>query len=72
MLTKTLVTCHSGYTYAQRPVRFVWQDEQVEVASIQVEWISPEGKTFRVRVQEDLVFDLCYAVRADTWTITPI
>ncbi len=71
-LTKPLVTCHSGYTYAQRPISFVWQNEQVEVVSIQAEWISPEGKTFRVYTQEDLAFDLCYAAQADAWTITPI
>ena len=66
------VKCHSGYTYAQRPVSFEWENVRYAVHSVIAEWVSPEGKLFRVLTDKELAFDLCYAVQADAWTIKRI
>jgi hypothetical protein len=70
-LPEGTVECYSGYEYAQRPRAFVWQGERFEVAQIDAEWRTPEGKSFRVRAPDGQVFDLFYRAMYDQWDIHP-
>jgi hypothetical protein len=66
------VECYSGNEYAQRPVAFVWQGVRLEVARIDAEQRTPEGKGFRVRTPVGQVFDLFYRAMYDQWDIRPV
>jgi hypothetical protein len=66
------VECHSGYTYAEKPLAFQWEGQRLEVASIEAEWRTPTGRSFRVRTPSGQQFELCYAEREDTWQIVLI
>lgn len=66
------VSCYSGFTYAQRPRSFEWENVRHVVKSVVAEWQLPDGKQFRVLTEKDTAFDLCYAVQAETWTIKQI
>ena len=64
-----LVICHSGDQYAQRPVAFDWLGQRCQVAQIIAQWREPDGIRFRVRTDEDQVFDLFYAELDDEWRV---
>ena len=66
------VTCHSGFAYAERPVAFTWEGEQLEISSIQASWRIPEGRCFRVLTRDGRYFELSYSERNDNWQIRPI
>ena len=61
------VECHSGYTYAEKPVAFEWEGSRLEITSILSEALTPEGKRFRVRVKDNREFELFYAEKQDIW-----
>ena len=67
--TDSVVECHSGHTYAQRPTVFWWEAERFEVASIDAEWRSPVGKHFRVTTKYETIFELTYHEASDSWQI---
>ena len=69
MSRETRVECHSGYTYAQRPKAFEWQEERLEVHIIRATWLLPEGRRFRVHTEDGRAFDLTYLEEEDTWTV---
>jgi hypothetical protein len=64
-----VVVCHSGHTYAQRPVVFWWAAERFEVVAVEAEWRTPACKHFRVKVKNEAVFELIYDEGYDTWQI---
>jgi hypothetical protein len=64
-----LVSCRSDSEYAERPTSFCWQGERLEVLEVLARWRTPEGKWFRVRVQNEQVFELCYDQVGDAWNI---
>lgn len=70
MSGETLVECHSGYEYAQRPVALYWEGNRLEVEQIEAEWRIPGGKRFRVHVQDGRVFELFYGELYDEWRVT--
>jgi len=63
------VECHSGYTYGERPVAFQWEGERLIVAEIEARWRLPRGPAFRVRTQDDRVFELFYNEPQGEWVI---
>lgn len=65
------VECHSGFTYAQRPIAVQWEDKRYEIETIQSEWRTPEGKGFRVLTTESMAFELFYEDKTQSWTISP-
>lgn len=67
-----LVTCHSGYQYAQRPAALHWEGDRLEVEQIEAEWRTPGGKHFRVRVWDGRLFELTYDELGDEWIIAPV
>ena len=67
-----LVECHSGYTYAERPIALHWQDERLEIVEVQARWRIPGGLRFRVSVADGRVFELFYGELYDEWRINPL
>lgn len=64
-----LVECHSGFTYADRPVAFTWEGQRLEITRIQAEWRTPGIKHFRVRTTGGRDFKLAYNLSTDEWQI---
>jgi hypothetical protein len=63
------VECHSGYEYAERPLALNWQGQRLEVREILSRWRSPGIKGFRVRTDDDRIFELLYVEAEDQWQI---
>ena len=62
------VRCYSGYTYAQEPQSFTWQDTEYKVAEIEKEWREPGRTFFRVTTDSGKSFELCYNEASDRWS----
>jgi len=63
------VACYSGSRYGERPTSFVWRGVRRRVASIDTEWLEPGARHFRVRTEDDTLFELCYDEDVDRWLI---
>jgi len=66
---KDRVECYSGTSYAERPVALIWEGQKLEVNEILSEKRTPEGKTFRVCVNDNRQFDLLYDEKNDNWQV---
>jgi hypothetical protein len=66
------VECHSGFTYAERPISLEWEGERLEVADIESQWKIPGGRKFRVRTEDGRRFELFYGELYDDWRIHPL
>ncbi len=66
------VRCYSGQSYAERPVSFIWEDKEYEVAEIEAEWRGEDSKNFRLRTKDNKLFQLCYNVSQDQWSLTEL
>ncbi len=64
-----LVECRSEYDYAGRPTAVWWQGVRLEVAAVEAQWRTPDGKGFRVRTTDGQVFEVFYGAMNDEWTI---
>ncbi len=64
------VQCHSGYTYAERPDAFVFQSAAYKVEKVEKEWREPGERHFRVRTQDNKLFELCYNEQKDEWSLS--
>jgi intein/homing endonuclease len=64
-----LVECHSGFTYADRPVALAWEDQRLEIVEVLAGWRTPEKKLFRVRTNDGREFELAYNQATDEWQI---
>jgi hypothetical protein len=64
-----LVECHSGFTYAERPIALWWQGERLEIAAVEAQWRIPGGRRFQVRTHDDRLFELFYGELYDEWRI---
>lgn len=67
-----LVECHSGYTYAQRPVALVWQGIRLKIDAVMAEWQVPQGRRFLVMTQNQQQFELIYQESGDFWRVYPV
>lgn len=63
------VRCHSGYTYAQRPVSFTYDGRDYAVEKIIAESRLPEGRQFLVQTSDGKFFDLIYNQADDQWQV---
>ena len=63
------VTCYSGHTYAQRPESFLWQGTEHGVQRVEREWQEPGERHFRVRTEDNKLFELCYNEHHDHWSL---
>ena len=68
-MTDELVECHSGYTYAERPIAVHWEGERLPVEEIEDGWRIPGGRKFRVRVEDGRAFELFYGELYGDWRI---
>ncbi len=65
------VECHSGYTYADRPTVLIYRGQKRQIIEILARWHIPGGRCFRVCLDDDAIFELCYAEMSDEWQIVP-
>jgi hypothetical protein len=65
------VGCYSGYTYAQEPRAFVWQEQRYTVAYVERRWRTPSGPAFYVHTADGRCFTLAYDETADEWKVQP-
>ncbi len=70
IMAKDIVECHSGYTYAERPIAFHWEGERLEIVDIKNRWRIPGGLRFRVNVADGRVFELFYGELYDEWRVS--
>ncbi len=63
------VECYSGYTFAERPIAFVWNDRRYRVEQILKRWRSPQGPGFRVLTADNAQFELTYNTARDEWSL---
>lgn len=66
------VKCYSGHTFAQRPMSFLWQDKEYNISHIEEEWQEPGKKFFKVRTEDNKIFELCYNNFHDEWLIIEV
>lgn len=64
-----IVECYSGSEYAERPTALTWQGVRLEIAEILKRWRQPGERCFRVRTQDDRLFELIYVESLDQWRI---
>jgi hypothetical protein len=64
-----LVECHSGFTYADKPVALRWENRRLEITGITTHWRSPQGRHFRVRTSNGQEFELSYREADNEWQI---
>lgn len=65
----SLVECHSDYQYAQRPVALLWLGDRKIIEAVLDQWLTPEGRYFRVLTQDQQIFELCFTFASDDWQI---
>ena len=66
------VKSYSGRTYAERPTSFSWEGTELGVRKIEKEWSEPGEKHFRLRVEDDRLFKLCYDEGGDRWSVSEL
>ena len=64
-----LVECHSGYTYAERPIALRWEGRRLAIEAIDARWRLPRGHGFRVRTEDGQIFELFYGELDDEWQV---
>lgn len=65
------VFCRSSSEYAEQPTALVWEGNRLEINEIVSRGRVPEGKIFRVRTDDERIFDLNYDQLRDEWQIKP-
>jgi hypothetical protein len=67
-----LVECHSGFTYADKPIALTWEGRRLEIVGIPAQWRTPDERHFRVRTSNGQDFELSYREAANEWRITQL
>jgi len=65
------VETYSGSRLHERPRRFTWEGEWLQVRQVLKTWYDPENLHFQVAAENGRVFLLRYARPRDTWTARP-
>jgi hypothetical protein len=63
------VECRSEIAYAERPVALIWEGKRLLVSEVLLSSRIPEGMRFRVRTEDEQVFELVYDQARDTWLV---
>jgi hypothetical protein len=61
------VECYSSSEYTNRPMVIVIGEQRFTVVKLLTENYTPEGKHFRVELDDGRVLDLSYLEVEDTW-----
>ena len=67
--TSIVVECYSGYTFAERPIAFVWEGRRYQIERILQRWRSPDGPGFRVLTADGAQYELTYSEAHDEWSL---
>jgi hypothetical protein len=67
-----LVECHSGFTYAEKPIALTWNGQRLEIDEILAAWRTPGARRFRVRTRDLRRFELAYHEADNIWQIQPL
>jgi len=62
------VECYSGHEYAERPTALYCGDQRLEIMKVEDGWRTPNGKAFRVRLEDGRACVLTYSATSDEWT----
>jgi hypothetical protein len=46
-----------------------WEGERLVIREIEARWRVPDGRCFRVRTEDERVFELTYLERDDVWRL---
>jgi hypothetical protein len=65
----TRVECYSGTRYAERPLSFSLSDRIYTVKVVEKSWRRPSSLHFRVRTEDDEIFELAYNTTTDDWKV---
>lgn len=63
------VICHSGYTYAERPLEVHHGGKIYQIARVLSESRTPQEKRFQVVTEDGLTFMLIYHFADDCWSV---
>ena len=66
------VECHSGSSYAERPLALHWGGQRLEVEAVEAQWRAPGGHFFSVKTAGRRRFELVYREAQDTWRVNEI
>jgi hypothetical protein len=61
------VQCYSGSRYGEQPRSFLVADKRYVVKEVEGTWRTPAALHFRVRTDDDAVYELAYDEDADQW-----
>lgn len=67
-----LVTCRSGFTYAECPLSIFWEGKRLTVQAVLQRWRLPAGICFWVRAEDGRSYELHYREVNDEWHIHPL
>jgi hypothetical protein len=63
------VRCHSGHTYAERPISFIWQGVNHVVHRVVDAWVEPGRRHFVVSTENYQYVHLYYDEVQDHWSL---
>jgi hypothetical protein len=66
---RTAVRCLAGYKADERPISFLVDDDEIQVAGILKSWREPEYLYFRLEMEDDRVYDLRHHEHQDFWEV---
>jgi len=67
-----LVECHSGFTYADKPIALSWESRRLEIIEITAQWRSPDARHFRVCTSNGQKFEISFWEAVNEWQITEL
>lgn len=68
-MSEIRVECYAGYRANERPLRFSWRGQRLEISEIDGRWYSPDASYFRVRAHDGNCYVLRYDEVQDAWTL---
>jgi hypothetical protein len=63
------VDTYSGSRLHERPRRFTWGEEWLEVRQVLAHWYTPDHLCFQVRAGDGRVYSLTYHSREEAWDV---
>ncbi len=69
---EAIVEAYAGASYPERPRRFSFDGEDVQVASVERRRRTPNALEFRVKGEDGRLYDLTYDFRTRKWQISPL
>jgi hypothetical protein len=65
------VETYSGSRLHERPRRFTWEGQWLEVGQVLATWYEPQSLNFQVAAGDGRIFLLQYDPEAEAWTVQP-